>query len=358
MPSFDIVKNHIAEKSFRIASVMGQFDLQSEKIVEHFQGELPIENKDWSVGVIYGASGTGKTTIAKQIFNENYIRSFDYKADNVLDDMPEDLKTEQITSAFNSVGFATVWSWLKPYEVLSTGEKMRVDLARAILEQRELIVFDEYTSVVGREVAKIASFAIQKAIRKLNKKFIAVSCHKDIVEWLEPDWTFCTDTMSFQWGLLRRPEVKFDIYETDISTWGMFKKYHYLNTEINRTSKCFVGCIENNPVAFFSVMHFPHPKERKFKRGHRLVVLPDYQGIGLGHLLSTEIAEYYKQQGFRFIITSATKSLYKQRARDERWQVKRIGRTSSIRTSSTQQSLSKSLSNRKITFGYEYIGAV
>ena len=74
---------------------------------------------------------------------------------------------------------------------------MRMDLARCILEEKDQIVFDEFTSVVDRVVAKTASFAISKAVRKLNKKFIAVSCHKDIIEWLEPDWVFDTEKQKF-----------------------------------------------------------------------------------------------------------------------------------------------------------------
>jgi len=74
---------------------------------------------------------------------------------------------------------------------------MRVDLARALLEEKKLIVFDEFTSVVDRDVAKISSAAVAKAIRKTKKQFIAVTCHFDIIEWLEPDWIFNTDTMQF-----------------------------------------------------------------------------------------------------------------------------------------------------------------
>jgi len=75
---------------------------------------------------------------------------------------------------------------------------MRVDVARALCLPRELVVFDEFTSVVDREVAKIASFAISKAVRRQNgRKFVAVTCHYDVVDWLDPDWFFCTDTMEF-----------------------------------------------------------------------------------------------------------------------------------------------------------------
>ncbi len=74
---------------------------------------------------------------------------------------------------------------------------MWVDIARALCLDKPLIVFDEFTSVVDREIAKVSALAISKAVRRSNKKFIAVTCHYDVVDWLEPNWVFCTDTMEF-----------------------------------------------------------------------------------------------------------------------------------------------------------------
>ena len=201
MPNFDIIKENKADKdSFRVQSIIGMFDLQNEHIKEHFKGSIELEGKDWNVGIIYGASGTGKSTIAKELFNDDIITEFEYKANSIIDDMPKGKSVKEIVKIFNSVGFSSPPSWLKPYKVLSNGEKMRVDLANAILSDKDVIVFDEFTSVVNREVAKVGSYAIAKAIRKRDKKFIAISCHYDIVDWLEPDWVFCTDTMTFEFS--------------------------------------------------------------------------------------------------------------------------------------------------------------
>ena len=44
MPTFDIIKETTAPKTFRVASIIGKFDLQSETIIEHFKGNIDIKN--------------------------------------------------------------------------------------------------------------------------------------------------------------------------------------------------------------------------------------------------------------------------------------------------------------------------
>ena len=195
MQHFSIDKKNEVDKTFRVSKVMADFDVDPKHSNEHFEGDFDLPEK-WNVGIIVGKSGTGKTTIAKDMFGEELISGFEYKNKSVIDDMPKNKSVEDISRAFYSVGFGSVPSWLKPYSVLSNGEKMRVDIARSILE-KDFIVFDEFTSVVDRQVAKVASMAVSKAIRKQDKKFIAVTCHYDVIDYLEPDWIFNTDTMTF-----------------------------------------------------------------------------------------------------------------------------------------------------------------
>lgn len=203
MPHFDIIRQNRPKNTFRVSKIEADFDVKPEHSCERFVGDIEIPN-EWNIGVIVGGSGTGKSTIARELFGELLITGFDYSASSVIDDMPQ-TSIDEITKMFYSVGFGSVPSWLKPYKVLSNGEKMRVDLARALLE-KNFVVFDEFTSVVDRQVAQTACLAVAKAVRNSEKRFVAVSCHYDILDWLEPDWIFDTNTMKNFFGKAHGPK--------------------------------------------------------------------------------------------------------------------------------------------------------
>jgi len=353
MPNFNIVRRIKPSDSFRVNSIKGQFDLSLDEVEERFTGDIDIDGADWNIGLIYGASGTGKTTIATELFGEGCVSEYEYKEKSIIDDMPKSVSTEDISKSFNSVGFSTVWSWLKPYSVLSTGEKMRVNLSRALLSDAALIVFDEFTSVVNREVAKAGSYAISKAIRKQKKKFIAVSCHDDIVEWLGPDWTLCTDNMEFSRRSVRRPEIKLDIYPSAYRRWATYRKYHYMSEKLNKAARCYVAKIGKVAVAFAAVLHLPHWKSKNLKRLHRMVVLPDYQGLGIGHKFNTFLAGHYKGLGFRYVFTSSSKAMLNSIIGDRNWVVrsKKRGMAGAVSTVVINKTASK-----RYTFSYEYVG--
>lgn len=191
MPSFDIVRKIDVPESYRVSRVLSDFDMEKSKGDIHFKGEIVLPH-NWNVGLIYGASGTGKTTIAKELFKDAIIDEFDWGGGSFLDAFDKNIPFDDITKALYAVGLSSVPSWVRPYRVLSNGEKMRATLARGMLE-RDFFVFDEFTSVVDRQVAKVCSLAASRFAKKNHKKFLALSCHSDIVEWLEPDFTFCTD---------------------------------------------------------------------------------------------------------------------------------------------------------------------
>ena len=343
---------------------MGTFDLESNHVKEHFVGDIKLP-QDWSIGLIVGNSGTGKTTIAKELFPDSYITNFEYHAETVLDDMPKNCSVEEITKAFNAVGFSSPRSWLKPYHVLSGGEKMRCDLARAMLTDNDMFVFDEFTSVVDRNVAKIGSFAIQKAIRKNGKKrMIAVGCHFDVEDWLLPDWVFDTNTMSFRTCEAQkknRPECEFRIFEVKGIEekkyyWSLFGKYHYLSHTHNYAARVFIGTLNGDVCSFVSVLPFPHPKVKNKCREHRIVVLPDYQGIGIGVIMTDWIAEHYKKNGKTMINVTSAPALIHARRKSKKWILTSLGRKNKPKNKNVSKISYASASSNRITVSFQYVG--
>lgn len=162
MPNFDITKKSEPSNSFRVAKIKSDFDVDAHHVQERFCGSIEFPD-EWSIGVIVGSSGSGKSTIARELFGDK-MKEFRYVKASVVDDMP-DVSISEIEKMFYAVGFGSVPSWLKPYSSLSNGEKMRCDLARALLSD-DFVCFDEFTSVVDRVVAQTACIAVRKAVER------------------------------------------------------------------------------------------------------------------------------------------------------------------------------------------------
>ncbi len=341
----------------RVMQLEGMFDLEP---VDQSTVEIPynipdLNERDWNIGLIVGPSGSGKSTIANELFGSLVDPELNWPKDgSVVDAFPSQMGMKDITQLLSSVGFSSPPAWLRPYHVLSNGEKFRVTMARLLSEHPELVVVDEFTSVVDRTVAKIGSAAIARTVRKSKQKFVAVSCHYDIEEWLQPDWIYQPDTGLFLWRSVQpRPDIDMEVIRSDASAWRIFGPHHYLNKSVNRSARMYVGLVEGNAAAFVAVLPLMHPKVKKGFRLSRTVVLPDYQGIGIGEKLSTEIAANYKSMGRQMTSTLAHPALIKARQHSPYWACTRgPSRTALSRTDFQRQSRATG----RLTVSFKYVG--
>jgi ABC-type lipoprotein export system ATPase subunit len=356
MQSVKFLKKITYKPTFRTEQICGIYDLEPKKTLEkEFVFDIDL-NFDWQIGMIVGLSGSGKSSLAKELFTKNYDPKHKWTDDtSFLNDFSKDISIKEICKCLSNIGFSSPPLWLLPYRELSTGQKFRVDVVRSILESEEMCCIDEFTSVVDRNVAKIGSHCIQKFIRKTNKKFVAVSCHSDIQEWLQPDWIFDVDTNKLTRGYLQRPKIELKIYEEGIEKWELFRKYHYLNTSIHKGAKCFVGYVWDIPVVFGSYLTFPHPKIKKTKRGHRTVVLPDFQGLGIGNKMSDFVAKYCINKGFRYFSTTSQPSMIYYRNKSKNWKIIRLPSKLGGFKRNTAFNRPNSTSFQRITTSFEYI---
>ena len=137
----------------------------------------------------------------------------------------------------------------------------------------------------------------------------------------------------------------------------MFKKYHYLDHKLHNAAQQFVGVINGELVAHTGIIQFPMRKG--WKRVHRLVVLPDYQGIGIGTEFIDEVSEIYKNEGFKMNLTTTTPALIHALKRSQKWSLFRASRMrKSInefsRYANRGKTVTKSPSQNRITFSFNY----
>lgn len=287
-----------------------------------WQADLPLDQKPWSVGLIVGPSGSGKSTCAKALWPAEMMHRIEWKSASVIDDFPEAANIGEVTAALSSVGFNTVPAWLRPFHVLSNGEKFRADMARRLIECTDVIVVDEFSSVVDRHVAQVASHAVQRAVRKNGKKFVAVSCHSDIIDWLQPDWIFHPATREFAWrSVQRRPSVHIEVARLPYEAWHLFAPFHYLTADLNKAARCFGLWANGTLAAFAAVLHRPH-RAANVKGVSRAVTLPDWQGLGLIFALLETIGAAYTAAGFH-LHTYPAHPTFIRAFRAESWQLRK-----------------------------------
>jgi ABC-type lipoprotein export system ATPase subunit len=329
------------------------FDIQNQNesnvIVEANLEHLP---KDWNIGVVYGGSGTGKTTILKNYFKKEMDKSYFDNSKSLISNF-DWLEPKDATFLLSAMGLSSVPTWLRPFNTLSNGEQYRANLAYIVgsAKENEVILIDEYTSVVDRDVAKAMSNALQKYIRRTNKKIVLASCHFDIMEWLQPDWIYSPSKGRLEIApSLRQPKIELQIVRCRYETWNLFKQHHYLTEDLNKAANNYLVLWNFQPIGFVGVLPFPGVGDEKTRRISRIVVLPDFQGLGLGKSILNYISSLYAKNESTMYIRTMSPALGLALAKDSNW----------IATSSNLKIPGADTSGRKLierpSYSYKYIG--
>lgn len=364
------VKNSCSDfNSYRAARVKSLFNAESGANF-NLSADLPVDDREWSLGLIVGPSGSGKTSMGKQFWGEDAIDDFSgWPSDKpVIDAISPDGDFNEVTAALAAVGLGTVPTWLRPYPVLSNGEKFRANLARIICDAPQRVVIDEFTSVVDRQIAKFGALAFAKSWKRLAKagenQCVLLSCHYDIIDWLEPDWVFDTATGKYAGrSLWRRPKFELEIWETDWRYWPLFEPHHYLKLPKMIAAKNYVGTVDGELVCHIAVGTQNKGGEAE-ARASRLVVMPEWQGAGVGirflnHICELQMIGLGRLQGRNVttLFQTSHPGLCASLRRDKRWvqisaHICGTNRSKASSATSLVKSQMRSGSNERINAGY------
>jgi GNAT superfamily N-acetyltransferase len=329
------------------------FDYQSDGTSEFYPYELPDDLPEWwHIGVIVGASGTGKSKLLAT-FDDGAVEEVEWDPSKSIaahfDNAVE--ANEKLSAA----GLMSVPDWVKPYHVLSNGQQFRANLARSLYNCARI---DEFTSVIDRNVAKAASTAMARYVRKNDiQGIVLVTCHRDILEYLEPDWVIDTDRGEWTSGrYLRRPELVLEIHPASNKIWEHFAPYHYLSESLNKSARCYVGVWDGQIVGFVASMAYPSGTVQNAFREHRLVVHPDYQGLGLGPRLSEAVAKHYIDNGKRYFSKTSHPRLGGYRDQSEVWKPTSKNHMKRPDGSHNKRIMRWQIDPNRWSYSHEYIG--
>ncbi len=353
-----IVRKTAIRNSPRVKQLAGIYDLPPKHVSEHTWTVRITLDRPWNIGLIVGPSGCGKSTIAGELFGDKLVTAWPWPADaSLIDGFPESLSLGDIINLLSSVGFSSPPHWLKPFHVLSNGEQFRVNLARTMAEMPDLAVIDEFTSVVDRTVAQIGSAAVAKAVRLSNRRLVAVTCHNDVEEWLQPDWKFEPVSNQFTWrSLRRRPEIQLQIRRVKgAEFWPRFRGHHYLSGDLHPTAACFMASVHGQPAAFAAAIHNPG-KGGGWWREHRTICLPDFQGVGIGNALSNFVGGLFRATGKRYRSTTSHPAMIAHRMRSPLWRLIRAPGLAEDNAGAGFGGLKATQAVTRLTCGFEFLG--
>lgn len=262
--------------------------------------ELPRLPEQFSIGLIVGPSGSGKSTLLRTVGTPETIewRQGWSVASHFAD-------AQDAIKRLAAVGLNSIPAWCRPFDVLSTGEMFRAEMARRL---KDGACVDEFTSVVDRNVARSCSAAIHRYIKETDtKRVVFATCHYDVIPWLDPDWVYDTATgaMTPRGARSQRPAIELGLFPCSVEAWPLFRPHHYLSETINRSARCWLAVWRDTPIGFASAIAFPNGYIKNAWREHRTVVLPDYQGLGLGVRISDAVAEIFVMNGHRYFSKTA-----------------------------------------------------
>lgn len=353
-------------KSFRCTKAANSLDIDVTKKLTHTLSVAADLEAPYNVGLIIGASGSGKTTLARHVFGDDAFREFLDPTRPVIDQFPDDYTYDDCAAALNGVGLTAVTCWIRPAFTLSNGQKTRAEIALQMARDAERCVIDEWTSVVDRTVAKIMSYCISKHARSARRSVVLLSCHYDVIEWLNPDWiidcnkqTF-TDRRSLCRNFQRSEQITFDVRKADRASWRYFSKYHYLSDRLPGGATETFGLFKGDEQVGFQCFanYVPHKPGTAMKMHfNRTVIHPDYVGFGLGARFINATSEIMSRRGFEVMAKFSSAPV--KRALDkhaDKWRLISIDRQITKTAPTGNMIRAGGFREQVKTYSYRYIG--
>lgn len=318
------------------------------------------------LGVITGLSGSAKSVLLRQHFGPP--TEVCWSPGHSVNDHFASAKDAK--EKLNVVCLDAEEHGGRSYSELSAGEQELANLARLLNHQH--VYLDEFTSTLDRQLGVKVAYSLAQFLNaqgEKNQGWVIVTCHADVLsplaqaaQWMYDTWkgpfrppedlsdpsTRNPDSradgeegllselqregvLSGEHGqMLRRPCVDLRFARCEPWLWSLFRDHHYKTKNLSRKARCFVLFQERTGtlVGFLAVIQqvgTPHEDADGFSyestwRAHRTVVLPSWQGLGIGSRLSDASAEVHRQLSCMYMAQTVHPRFGNYRDRSPLWE--------------------------------------
>ena len=160
-----------------------------------------------------------------------------------------------------------------------------------------------------------------------------------------------------------RPTIQIEVFEIfgedKKMMWQLFKKHHYLTDQINLAARCFIAKWNNKIIGFSSMLTMPSGTLKNAWRGHRLVILSDFQGLGIGNTLSETVSEILVREGKRVFSKTANRKLGEYRNNSPKWKATSKNGKRRLDVLNTMGGYEKKVNEllvKRLCYSHEYVG--
>ena len=162
---------------------------------------------------------------------------------------------------------------------------------------------------------------------------------------------------------LTKPKINVDIIHGDRRLWDVFKKHHYLSEDLPLSTRCFFAVWDDNIIGFSATISLPgkipplyEGDIRKKWRECRTVIIPDFQGLGIGTRFSDAIADLHIEQGYRYFSKTSHMRMGLYREKSPIWKATATNLADRSKSTKGKSWSHLNIERERICYSHEYIG--
>ena len=201
-----VVSDYAIPQTRNVRLILNGFGIQVTRLRNTLVGPLSIQASSGNIIFVSGSSGTGKSVLLRALDPElrqldshmdvQITGSKDYSA-SWLRSLPEDVaifdlfaerySAASALSAMSQVGLSEAFVFIKPFRLLSRGQRYRAMLADLLLRNDPVWLIDEFCADLDPLSARIVAHNLRKNVLKTGRvAFVAAANHGHFLDALRP----------------------------------------------------------------------------------------------------------------------------------------------------------------------------